>query len=118
MQVRLALAQLVWKLPHLLILDEVTTHLDTDTILALVQAFNKYEGALLVITHDRFFMKCAVEGQNPLQEVEDEDSEDDWQVARKGVVYRLAKGRLRALEGGMQRYEELAVKAATKLQIS
>ena len=37
--------------------DEVTTHLDADTILGLVQALREYDGAILVVTHDRFFMR-------------------------------------------------------------
>ena len=56
-KVRVALAKLLWPPPQLLILDEVTTHLDADTILGLVLALEEYDGALLVITHDRFFMR-------------------------------------------------------------
>jgi ATPase subunit of ABC transporter with duplicated ATPase domains len=56
-KVRVALAKLLWPPPHLLILDEVTTHLDADTILGLVLALREYEGAILVVTHDRFFMR-------------------------------------------------------------
>lgn len=56
-KVRVALAKLLWPPPQLLILDEVTTHLDSDTILSLVVALREYDGAILVITHDRFFMR-------------------------------------------------------------
>jgi ATP-binding cassette subfamily F protein 3 len=56
-KVRVALAKLLWPPPQLLILDEVTTHLDSDTILSLVLALREYDGALLVVTHDRFFMR-------------------------------------------------------------
>lgn len=56
-KVRVALAKLLWPPPQLLILDEVTTHLDADTILSLVLALKDFDGALLVITHDRFFMR-------------------------------------------------------------
>ena len=58
-KVRVALAKLLWPPPQLLILDEVTTHLDADTILSLVNALREYDGALLVVTHDRFFMRYA-----------------------------------------------------------
>lgn len=63
-KVRVALAKLLWTPPHLLILDEVTTHLDADTIEALIYALRKYQGAILVVTHDRFFMRvsCARHG--------------------------------------------------------
>lgn len=56
-KVRVVLAKLLWPPPQLLILDEVTTHLDADTILGLVLALRGYDGALLVVTHDRFFMR-------------------------------------------------------------
>ena len=56
-KVRVALAKLLCPPPQLLILDEVTTHLDADTILGLILALKEYDGALLVITHDRFFMR-------------------------------------------------------------
>jgi ATP-binding cassette subfamily F protein 3 len=57
-KVRVALARLLFPPPQLLILDEVTTHLDAETILSLIVALKEYDGALLVITHDRFFMRC------------------------------------------------------------
>jgi ATP-binding cassette subfamily F protein 3 len=56
-KVRVALAKLLWPPPQLLILDEVTTHLDADSILSLVLALKEYDGALLIVTHDRFFMR-------------------------------------------------------------
>jgi ATP-binding cassette subfamily F protein 3 len=56
-KVRVALATLLWQAPQLLILDEVTTHLDADTVVGLVVALREYAGALLVVTHDRFLMR-------------------------------------------------------------
>lgn len=124
-KVRLALAKVFLKPPHLLILDEVTTHLDTDTIDALIGALKDYEGAILVVTHDRFFMRCVVEGESrrsiarsyrPDQEEESEESEEsDEEKARERTVYRLSKGKLTKLSRGMLQYEELAEKASAKL---
>ena len=124
-KVRLAIAKLMWTPPHLLILDEVTTHLDIDTIEALVSALRKYEGAILVVTHDRFFMRCVVEGESPkaiakTSRAEDEDeaeesSDEEEDAARVSVVYRMFKGKLKKLDGGMLQYEEIATKASTKM---
>ncbi|KAJ4299210.1 hypothetical protein N0V90_004454 [Kalmusia sp. IMI 367209] len=122
-KVRVALAKLLWPPPQLLILDEVTTHLDADTILGLVNALQEYDGALLVVTHDRFFMRTVVEGESPYklapgvraeEEAEDDSSEEET-GAPAGTVYRLFKGQLKKLEGGMERYEEIAARAAAKL---
>ncbi|KAK4888493.1 hypothetical protein LTR27_012606 [Elasticomyces elasticus] len=108
-KVRLALAKLLWQPPHLLILDEVTTHLDPDTIQALALALRQYEGAVLLITHDRFFMRCVIEGESPesmarRDEIDDDDgedgddSEDDVAPHRVGVVYQISKGKLTKLK--------------------
>ena len=68
--------------------------------------------------------QCVVEGVSPkniamsnkLEDSdEEEDSTEDEDTGRPGVVYRLSKGMLKKLEGGMLRYEELAVKASTKM---
>ncbi|KAG5635865.1 hypothetical protein H0H81_009848 [Sphagnurus paluster] len=123
-KVRLALAKLVYTAPHLLVLDEVTTHLDSDTVLALVETLKQYQGALLIITHDRFLMRCVVEGESPHESTgdSDEESEDEdadrggWQ-AKPGVVYRLLKGQLKLLNGGMRKYEAIAEKANGKLGV-
>lgn len=120
-KVRLALAALlVDGPPHLLVLDEITTHLDSETISALVKALDGFEGALLVITHDRVFMREVVErqkyelGGRGDDESDDSDSDSEDQEKR-GTVYWLAKGKLKVLENGMDQYEEIAEKASSKL---
>ncbi|HEX2337059.1 MAG TPA: ABC-F family ATP-binding cassette domain-containing protein, partial [Hyphomicrobiaceae bacterium] len=57
---RLLLALATFHRPHLLILDEPTNHLDVDAREALVRALNDYEGAVILISHDRHLMDaCA-----------------------------------------------------------
>ena len=50
---RLSLALIVWQRPNLLILDEPTNHLDMDIRLALSMALQEFEGAMLLVSHDR-----------------------------------------------------------------
>ncbi|KAG5511881.1 hypothetical protein JKF63_07706 [Porcisia hertigi] len=53
---RLVLAWITFQRPHLLLLDEPTNHLDIDTVNALIEALLAYNGGLLVISHDEYFI--------------------------------------------------------------
>jgi ATP-binding cassette, subfamily F, member 3 len=58
---RLALALITRDAPHMLILDEPTNHLDVDAREALVQALNAYEGAVVVVSHDRHMLELTAD---------------------------------------------------------
>ena len=58
---RLALAKLVWQKPNLLLLDEPTNHLDLGMRSAIELALQSYEGALVLISHDRHLIKTTVD---------------------------------------------------------
>ncbi|KAI0777254.1 ribosomal L18ae/LX protein domain-containing protein [Trametes elegans] len=70
--------------PHLLILDEPTNHLDYLTTEALIMALKEYAGAVVIVSHDQFFVS---------------------EVAEE--VYAVRKNRLELLEGGMEQYMPL-----------
>jgi ATP-binding cassette ChvD family protein len=53
---RVALCKLLLQAPDLLLLDEPTNHLDAESVLWLEQHLNKYHGAVVAITHDRYFL--------------------------------------------------------------
>lgn len=58
---RLALAIVAWQKPNLLVLDEPTNHLDLEVRHALTMALQTFEGAIVVISHDRHLLRNTVD---------------------------------------------------------
>jgi ATP-binding cassette ChvD family protein len=58
---RVALCKLLLQKPDLLLLDEPTNHLDAESVLWLEQHLAKYPGAVLAVTHDRYFLDHVAE---------------------------------------------------------
>ena len=81
---RLALALLVWQSPNLLLLDEPTNHLDLDMRAALTLALQSYEGAVVLVSHDRYLMRAV--------------ADDLW---------RVAAGRVQPFVGDIDDYRKL-----------
>ncbi|KAJ4149569.1 hypothetical protein NW754_001009 [Fusarium falciforme] len=112
--VRCELARLFWRRPHCLVLDEVTTHLDYETVTALREALRDWEGAVILVSHDRWFMRGAVEGA--MEDEEDDENEDEEEESlRRRVVYRLKGGKMSKLENGVEEFEKLMEKRVKKL---
>ena len=78
---RLALAKLLIEQPDLLILDEPTNHLDMATLRWLEEHLKSYKGAILVVSHDRYFLDKLV-----------------------GRIFEIHKGSLRAYKGNYSAY--------------
>ena len=111
--VRVELARILLHKPHLLIMDEPTTHLDLPTVHALTLALAAYEGAVVLVSHDRFLIKCVVEGE-PVEELSSgSEDEDEGEARGKGkeedsgrrLVYELKGGRLVEKSGGVSGWE-------------
>ncbi|EGE08318.1 ABC ATPase [Trichophyton equinum CBS 127.97] len=105
--VRLALARILWPMPHILVLDEITTHLDFHTVLALAAALSSYNGALLLVSHDRYLVRKVIEGKANL---------DDEDGGGGGMAEHEAKDRGAAAVDESQRRDVVVLKAG-KLQL-
>jgi len=101
---RVALAICVHGGPQILLLDEITNHLDMATIEGLIVALKGYNGAVVLVSHDAYFVKAVCEN-DPDEDMSDEDEEDMLKAQEEaGVVYRVKKGKLVRLEGGVDEY--------------
>jgi ATP-binding cassette subfamily F protein 3 len=58
---RLALALLIYQAPNILLLDEPTNHLDIQMREALIFALQEYQGAVILVSHDRYFVNSVVD---------------------------------------------------------
>lgn len=123
-QVRLALARILWKTPHLLILDEVTTHLDFHTVLALTAALSTFNGAILLVSHDRYLIRSVIEGKQDINAATGEGSsntdlatadDEDEDKARRRSVYVLKAGKLQVQENGVEQFEASLEKRVRKM---
>ncbi|MCJ1267598.1 hypothetical protein MMC22_007483 [Lobaria immixta] len=117
--VRLALARILWNRPNLLVLDEVTTHLDFHTVVALAEALSDFSGAVLLVTHDRFLVRRVIEGERP-DDAEDDRKDPDETLQGSGLehmksVYALKNGKLELLPGGMMEFERSLEKRVAKM---
>jgi ATPase subunit of ABC transporter with duplicated ATPase domains len=95
------------------VLDEVTTHLDYETVTALREALRDWEGAVILVSHDRWFMRGVVEGAT--EDDEDTDGDDDEKSVRRRIVYRLKGGKMSTLQNGVDEFEQLMEKRVKKL---
>lgn len=82
---RLQLMRLLMNEPNVLILDEPTNDLDTDTLAAMEDLLDSFPGTLIVVSHDRYLLERVTDGQ----------------------VALLGNGKLRDLPGGVEEYLRL-----------
>lgn len=97
---RAALALVTFHRPQVLLLDEITNHLDMGTVESLVEALCAFSGALVVVSHDVWFLQQVVEG-----DAEASDSEDEDGPRPRGVLYTVTKkGELKLWDKGLEAY--------------
>ncbi len=90
---RLALAKLIYSRVNVLVLDEPTNHLDIPSREALEEALDTYEGTIITISHDRYFLDrvatqiLALDGQGEAEHYEGDYTEyHDWKAAQNVQV--------------------------------
>ncbi|PQE17962.1 ABC transporter protein [Rutstroemia sp. NJR-2017a WRK4] len=114
--VRLALARLLWREPQLLVLDEVTTHLDFWTVRAVGEALRGWNGAVVCVSHDRWLIRGVVEGtKDEVEEGSDEEEDEEVEETRRRVVCLVKGGVVKLLGGGVGEFEASLEKRVDKL---
>jgi ATP-binding cassette, subfamily F, member 3 len=83
---RLALALVVWQRPNLLVLDEPTNHLDLDMRNAMEMALQGYEGALILVSHDRHLLRNTADELLLVHDGRVEEYEDDLKAYEKWIL--------------------------------
>jgi ATP-binding cassette subfamily F protein 3 len=101
---RLALAKLIYSRVNVLVLDEPTNHLDIPSREALEEALDAYEGTIITISHDRYFLDkvatqiLALHGEGAAEHYNGDYTEyHDWKAKS------LSSGGTRAVQGGSPR---------------
>lgn len=89
---RLLLGLVTFKGPAMLVLDEPTNHLDIDSRDALVQALNAYEGAVLVISHDRHLIDATMDRIWMAEGGTIKVWDDDMEAYQKMLLSRVSGG--------------------------
>lgn len=90
---RLALAMVVWQKPNLLVLDEPTNHLDLDMRHAMEVALQAYDGALVLVSHDRHMLRNTAEELLLVHDGRVDEYKDDLEGYERWILssYRQAE---------------------------
>lgn len=86
---RVSFAIITWERPHILMLDEPTNHLDFDAINALIVALNNFEGGLVVVSHDEYFINAVCDRLYIVEDNKVKSFNGDLKEYRKKVTRQL-----------------------------
>ena len=90
---RLVLALIIWLAPNLLLLDEPTNHLDLEMREALNLALQNYQGALILVSHDRHLLNCVT-----------------------NELWLVANGKVQLFEGDLNDYQRWVIEQAKEAE--
>ncbi|WP_024851061.1 ABC-F family ATP-binding cassette domain-containing protein [Hydrogenovibrio kuenenii] len=119
-QVRLKLARALMQRSDLLLLDEPTNHLDIEAVSWLVQWLKSYEGAVIVISHDRFFLDEVVSGIAQIEQqkihfftgnFESFERQKNAQLMQQQALHETQKLKMQQLKSFISRFKAKASKA-------
>lgn len=119
-QVRLKLARALMQRSDLLLLDEPTNHLDIEAVSWLVQWLKSYEGAVIVISHDRFFLDEVVSGIAQIEQqkihffsgnFESFERQKNAQLMQQQSLHEAQKVQMQHLKTFVSRFKAKASKA-------
>jgi ATP-binding cassette subfamily F protein 3 len=112
---RLALALIIWQRPNLLLLDEPTNHLDLDMREALTLALQEFEGALVLVSHDRHLLRTTIDNLMLVADGRAQPFDGDLDEYGAWLASRRAADRSRpASNDGASRKDQKRAEAAAR----
>jgi ATP-binding cassette subfamily F protein 3 len=111
-RMRVALAVALFRKPDLLVLDEPTNHLDGDTVRALCEALESFEGAIIAVSHDEAFVNRVIasagQGQGQGHGSEKDDDDKDGGVSKLGGdILVMSKQKVVRFQGAFREYKQM-----------
>lgn len=101
---RIGFALILFDRPHVLVLDEITNHLDMGTVEMLVDALVGYSGALIIVSHDVWFLKQIMEPESDDNDDDDDSLVESEIIPNQNEIYVIDDGNVYKWEKGMDSY--------------